>query len=189
MRTNTLLAILEILVQSESFKIALISGVFALLGSAITGFFLIQSNQIVADKDFKIKTSEVIQKNHDVLRKKSEAFILGVYDYFIVLSENPNASNSELRIATLNLQKKAMALSIYSGTALSVASRKLTHALAEFPHSKNDQSGEDVADNVAKALSNWHKEFYLETSSYNIELMPEKFVKGALLDYLRSKNG
>ncbi|HCH2593837.1 TPA: hypothetical protein NKS49_004733 [Vibrio parahaemolyticus] len=168
-------------------KIAIISGVFAILGSGVTGYFVVKSNQIIAQKDVKIQTSEFIQSNHVILRKKAEEFVIGVYDYFQVINDAPNAEAKEIRKAGIELQKKAVTLSIYSGHGLGQASIALASTLAAFPDST--EAPEKVADKVVNDLTAWYNQFYVETSSYNLELMPEAFVKKALIQYFTKSDG
>ncbi|HCM1038983.1 TPA: hypothetical protein N2810_004479 [Vibrio parahaemolyticus] len=168
--------------EISNIKLALISGAFAVLGSSVTGLLLVYSNQVIAEKDIRIKTSEIVQINHDVLREKSEVFMNGVYDFFLVLYNNPHASKLEIDKAILELQKKAMALSIYSSPELGKASRELVLELSTFPHSTT--IAEDTADKVVSAFDEWHKQFYIETSNYSLELMPNSFVRSVLLRYV-----
>ncbi|HAS6186031.1 TPA: hypothetical protein RQK93_004677 [Vibrio vulnificus] len=166
-------------------KIAVISGVFALMGSAVTGYFLVQGQEAIARKDLKINTSEIVKSNHETLRQKSEDFVTGVYDYFLMLNDAPTADSKQLRKAALELQKKAFVLSVYSSPELGVASMELAAALGEFPDSKDNMP--KVSNRISEALSEWHRKYYIETSSYNLELMPEASFKKIMFQYLNQK--
>ncbi len=180
------LAIKRLKLDLSGIKIAAISGIFALMGSAITGYFVVQGNEVIARKELKLKTAEIVSRNHDVVREKAEGFVNKVYEYVIILTDDSNVNRKEIRHAALELQKSATVLSIYSSHELGLASLELASALDELTNVKSNSS---VLDRVSDALKEWHKRYYIETSSYSLELMPEASFKRILLQHFSRNDG